>query len=71
MEDVLAIGDNWNDLPMLEAAGSAVLMSNAPEDLKRLAETRGWAIGPSNDHDGVAEALEAVMELAQNEPLAV
>ena len=71
MEDVLAIGDNWNDLPMLEAAGSAVLMSNAPEDLKRLAEKRGWAIGPSNDQDGVAEALEAVMELTENEPLAV
>ncbi len=71
MEDVLAIGDNWNDLPMLQAAGSAVLMSNAPPELRQLAEKRGWAVAPSNDQDGVAEALEAVLEVAQNEPIAI
>jgi hydroxymethylpyrimidine pyrophosphatase-like HAD family hydrolase len=57
--DVLAIGDNWNDLPMLRLAGQAVLMSNAPEDLHRLARTYGWHIAPSNDDDGVAVAIEA------------
>ncbi len=31
-EEVLAIGDNWNDLSMLEVAGRAVLMANAPAD---------------------------------------
>ena len=61
MQEVLAIGDNWNDVPMLEAAGQAVLMSNAPEDLKQIAHARGWALGLSNDEDGVAVAIEAVL----------
>jgi hydroxymethylpyrimidine pyrophosphatase-like HAD family hydrolase len=34
LTDILAIGDNWNDVPMLQLAGHAVLMSNAPADLK-------------------------------------
>ena len=58
---VLAIGDNWNDVSMLEIAGSAVLMANAPDDLKALAAARGWRIGPGNNHDGVAEAIEAAL----------
>jgi Cof subfamily protein (haloacid dehalogenase superfamily) len=57
--DVLAIGDNWNDLPMLRLAGQAVLMSNAPEDLLSLARAHGWHIAASNDEDGVAMAIEA------------
>ena len=58
---ILAIGDNWNDLSMLEVAGRAVLMANAPEDLKVLARERGWQIGPSNHQDGVAEAIESAL----------
>ena len=46
---------------MLEIAGTAVLMDNAPEDLKALARTRGWRIGPSNRADGVAEAIEDLL----------
>jgi hydroxymethylpyrimidine pyrophosphatase-like HAD family hydrolase len=63
MAEVLAIGDNWNDLPMLEVAGRAVLMSNAPEHLKQLARQQGWTIGPSNDEDGVAVAIEKVLNI--------
>ncbi len=59
--DVLAIGDNWNDLPMLLAAGRAVLMGNAPEELRLLAAEHGWTIGKTNDEDGVAEAIEAAL----------
>jgi hydroxymethylpyrimidine pyrophosphatase-like HAD family hydrolase len=58
---ILAIGDNWNDVSMLEIAGSAVLMENAPEDLKAMARNRGWRIGPSNTNDGVADAIEAIL----------
>jgi hydroxymethylpyrimidine pyrophosphatase-like HAD family hydrolase len=58
---VLAIGDNWNDVSMLEAAGAAVLMDNAPEDLKVLARACGWRVGPSNCDDGVAQAIEAAL----------
>ena len=57
-EDILAIGDNWNDVPMLRLAGQAVLMSNAPEDLKVVAKVAGWPIAASNDEDGVAIAIE-------------
>jgi hydroxymethylpyrimidine pyrophosphatase-like HAD family hydrolase len=58
---ILAIGDNWNDVSMLEIAGSAVLMANAPEDLKALARTRNWRIGLANTADGVAEAIESAL----------
>jgi hydroxymethylpyrimidine pyrophosphatase-like HAD family hydrolase len=60
-EEILAIGDNWNDISMLEAAGSAVLMANAPEDLKEAGATRGWLIGAHHAEDGVAIALEAAL----------
>jgi HAD superfamily hydrolase (TIGR01484 family) len=61
--DILAIGDNWNDVSMLEIAGHAVVMANAPEDLKLLAAERGWTIGLSNEQDGVAAAIEAALQL--------
>ncbi len=61
-ESILAIGDNWNDVSMLEAAGSAVLMANAPADLKEVAAARGWGIGKRNDEDSVAEAIEAALD---------
>ena len=60
-DQIMAIGDNWNDISMLEVAGHAVLMSNAPEDLKAIARTRGWRIGLANTEDGVAEAIESVL----------
>jgi hypothetical protein len=60
-EEILAIGDNWNDVSMLEVAGRAVLMGNAPADLKAEAEKRGWAVGRRHDEDGVAEAIEAAL----------
>jgi hydroxymethylpyrimidine pyrophosphatase-like HAD family hydrolase len=59
--DILAIGDNWNDVAMLRLAGHAALMSNAPNDLKSLAHTSDWTIVPSNDEDGVAVAIESVL----------
>lgn len=60
-EEILAIGDNWNDVSMLEVAGRSVLMGNAPEDLKALAEEQGWVVGLRHDEDGVAEAIESVL----------
>ena len=59
--DILAIGDNWNDVAMLRLAGHAALMSNAPDDLKALASASGWIVVPSNDEDGVAVAIESVL----------
>lgn len=60
-EEILAIGDNWNDLEMLEYAGQAVVMANGAPDLVREARRRGWLIAASNDEDGVAQILESVL----------
>ena len=59
--EILAIGDNWNDLSMLQMAGRSAVMANAPADLRTLAEERGWMIAPTNDEDGVAVVIEAVL----------
>ena len=66
MSEILAIGDNWNDVAMLEAAGAAVLMANAPADLLALASsgTRDWRIAPPHDDDGVAIAIEEALAVA-------
>jgi hydroxymethylpyrimidine pyrophosphatase-like HAD family hydrolase len=61
VEEIVAIGDNWNDVSMLEVAGQAVLMGNAPEDLKEMAVERGWTVGKRHDEDGVAEVVEAAL----------
>ncbi len=58
---IMAIGDNWNDVSMLEIAGTAVVMDNAPADLKTLARTRNWRLAPANTADGVAEAIESIL----------
>jgi hypothetical protein len=60
-KETMAIGDNWNDVDMLEWAGQAVLMSNAAQDLRTMAKTNGWKQAPPNDEDGVAVTLEMAM----------
>jgi Cof subfamily protein (haloacid dehalogenase superfamily) len=52
-EEILAIGDNHNDLEMLSFAGMPVVMGNGVPELK----ARGWHVTSSNDEDGVAEAI--------------
>ncbi len=56
-EDVMAIGDNWNDLSMLEVAGWPVLMANAPADLHAMAAERGWKIAGECCEEGVADVV--------------
>ena len=53
-EQVMAIGDNFNDLEMLAFAGVPFIMGNACEELK----DRGWPVTLSNDENGVAAAIE-------------
>ncbi len=53
-EEVVAIGDNMNDLEMLQFAGQPVLMANHNFD----PVPEGWAITSSNNDDGVARAIE-------------
>ena len=51
--EVLAIGDNYNDMDMLEFAGMGIAMGNAPDEVKRISND----VTLSNDEDGVAEAI--------------
>ncbi len=60
-KETMAIGDNWNDVNMLEWAGQSILMGNAAADLKSLAKMRGWKQAPPNDQDGVAAVLETAI----------
>jgi hypothetical protein len=60
-KETMAIGDNWNDVEMLEWAGQGVIMGNAAAELRALAKTRGWKQAPPNDQDGVAVVLEAAV----------
>jgi len=59
--ETMAIGDNWNDLDMLEWAGQPVVMANASRELRAMARLHGWKQAPSNDRNGVAVVLEAVL----------
>jgi hydroxymethylpyrimidine pyrophosphatase-like HAD family hydrolase len=59
--EIMAIGDNWNDVSMLEVAGRPVLMENAPGDLKQFAAAKGWPIGGHHGRDGVADAIEHIL----------
>ena len=59
-EQVMAIGDNYNDVEMLAFAGYPVIMGNASEELRG----RGWTVTRSNDQNGVAAALEPVLARA-------
>jgi len=52
-EEVMAIGDNWNDREMLEFAGLPVVMGNSVAELKSV----GWPVTLSNDENGVAQAI--------------
>ena len=61
-EEICAIGDQLNDLPMLEAAGGRFAVANAQEALKQLAR-----VVKSNEEDGVAEALKIARGGQDNE----
>ena len=68
LSQVMAIGDNFNDLDMLERAGRPVLMANASDDLHTLAGRYGWDVTLSNDDDGVAAALEPLVPAPEVTP---
>lgn len=57
MEQVMAIGDSFNDLSMLERAGRSVAMENAPQEIKDVCSH----LTTSNESDGVALAIEEIL----------
>ena len=52
-DTVMAVGDNLNDVAMLDFAGTAVVMGNATDALK----ARGYEVTRSNDEGGLADAV--------------
>ncbi len=63
-DQIMAIGDNLNDVEMLEYAGRAVVMANSSAEVLSLADARGWERTASNDEDGVAVAIEELLSEA-------
>lgn len=53
-KDLIAIGDNYNDVEMLRLAETSIAMGNAPKDIQQLATF----VTKTNNEDGVAYALE-------------
>jgi len=53
-EEVMALGDEENDLPMIQYAGLGVAMANAIPAVKQVADQ----VTATNDQDGVAQAIE-------------
>ena len=56
-EEVMAVGDNHNDVEMLEFAGHPVIMGNACEELR----TRGWQVTRGNHECGLAAAVDLAL----------
>jgi len=52
-DEVMAVGDNFNDVEMLEYAGTPVVMGNAVDGLKR----PGWLVTGHQDDAGLARAI--------------
>ncbi|HVP55221.1 MAG TPA: Cof-type HAD-IIB family hydrolase [Candidatus Eisenbacteria bacterium] len=56
--EVMAIGDNYNDVEMLTFAGHPVIMGNACDELKQ----SGWTVTLHHDEHGVAATIGQVLE---------
>ena len=57
-EQVMAIGDNYNDIEMLAFAGYPVIMGNASAELR----DQGWTVTLPNDQCGVAAAVGQMLD---------
>ena len=55
--ELIAFGDGYNDIPMLQFAGLGVAMGNAAEDIQKAADM----VAQSNDDDGIAVLLEKLI----------
>jgi Cof subfamily protein (haloacid dehalogenase superfamily) len=55
-QEIIAFGDNYNDIDMLAYAGLGVAMGNAPQEIKKAADE----ITASNDEDGIAKFLKNI-----------
>lgn len=61
-EEVAAVGDNYNDLPMFRVCGLPIAMGNAPDEVKAQARL----VVPGVDDDGLAEAIDQVLSFQED-----
>lgn len=64
-KDIIAFGDNENDIEMLQLAGTGVAMGNAPDHVKKEADM----VTETNDKDGVYKVLEKIFDPVKQEVL--
>lgn len=55
-DEIMALGDDYNDIEMLKEAAYSVAMGNSPDEVKRYAHF----VTDSNENDGVAKAIESL-----------
>ena len=55
--EICAVGDDVNDIPMIEGAGLGVAMGNAPEQVKQVADR----VAPAHDEDGLVQVVDWVL----------
>lgn len=60
-EEIVGVGDSYNDFPLLEAAGLKVAMGNAHDELKEIADV----IVPSHEDDGVAHLINQLLKTSE------
>ena len=58
-DNIIAFGDNFNDIEMIEYAGIGVAMSNAEENVKQKADY----IALSNEEDGIGKFLNSIFNI--------
>jgi Cof subfamily protein (haloacid dehalogenase superfamily) len=56
-EEICAVGDDVNDIPMIQAAGLGVAMGNAVDEVKAAADR----IAPNHDDDGLVQVVDWVL----------
>jgi hypothetical protein len=57
-DEICAVGDDINDLPMIQGAGLGIAMGNAIDELKAVADR----IAPGHDSDGLVQVVEWILD---------
>jgi Cof subfamily protein (haloacid dehalogenase superfamily) len=63
-EQICAVGDDVNDVPMIEGAGLGIAMGNAPTEVRRIADR----VAPTLGEEGLAQAIDWMLEANSDVP---
>lgn len=59
LSNTLAIGDNYNDMPMIQHAGIGIAMGNSPREVKQVADL----VAPANDQNGFYHGINESLRI--------